>query len=82
MSSNAIDLIAVRARMMGVKATFDAETPVPSPCISVCRMDAVTGLCEGCWRTLPEIAGWSRMVDSDKRIVWSRIEQRILETST
>jgi predicted Fe-S protein YdhL (DUF1289 family) len=31
---------------------------VPSPCISVCRMDAATGLCEGCFRTLDEIAAW------------------------
>ena len=34
--------------------------PVPSPCISVCRMDAASGLCEGCLRTLDEIAAWSR----------------------
>jgi predicted Fe-S protein YdhL (DUF1289 family) len=82
MNTDAIDLIAFRARLAGVRATFDAELPVPSPCISVCRMDALTALCEGCWRTLPEIAGWSRMVDADKRIVWSRIEQRTQETST
>ena len=31
---------------------------MPSPCISVCRMDAVSGLCEGCFRTLDEIAAW------------------------
>ena len=36
----------------------DPAGPVPSPCISVCRMDAVTGWCEGCFRTLDEIAGW------------------------
>jgi predicted Fe-S protein YdhL (DUF1289 family) len=31
---------------------------VASPCISVCVIDSVTGLCGGCFRTLNEIAGW------------------------
>ncbi|RZI70976.1 MAG: DUF1289 domain-containing protein [Variovorax sp.] len=56
---------------------------VPSPCISVCRMDdAVPPLCQGCFRTLLEIAGWSRMHDGDKRRVWARIAQRTEETTT
>lgn len=49
---------------------------VPSPCISVCRMDPASGLCQGCWRTLDEIAAWSSMRDEDKRVVWVRIAQR------
>ena len=52
------------------------SSPVPSPCISVCRMDAATGWCEGCLRTLEEIAGWSRMNDDEKRVVWARLERR------
>jgi len=50
--------------------------PVPSPCVSVCRIDPVTGLCAGCARTLNEIAAWSAYSDEEKRIVWSRIEAR------
>lgn len=50
--------------------------PVPSPCINVCRMDGATGLCEGCFRTIDEIAGWSRYDDADKRAVWGRLMQR------
>ncbi len=49
---------------------------VPSPCVGVCRMHATTGLCQGCWRTLEEIAGWSRADDAHKREVWAAIEQR------
>ncbi len=52
------------------------ESPVPSPCISVCRMNARSGLCDGCFRTLDEIAAWSRLDDADKRLVWTLIEQR------
>jgi len=53
-----------------------AASPVPSPCISVCRMDPRTGLCEGCCRTLDEIAAWAAMSDSEKRVVWGQLERR------
>ncbi len=48
---------------------------VPSPCINVCRMQA-SGLCEGCARTLDEIAGWASKSEADKRETWRHIEQR------
>lgn len=51
-------------------------TPVPSPCTSVCRMSARTGWCEGCYRTIDEIAAWSAMDDDEKRAVWRLLEQR------
>jgi len=50
--------------------------PVPSPCVSVCRMDAATGLCEGCLRTLDEIAAWSTLPDPVKLEVWMQIGHR------
>lgn len=50
--------------------------PVPSPCINVCRMSVQTQLCEGCLRTIDEIAAWSRMDDEAKRKVWHLIEER------
>ncbi len=39
-------------------------------------MDEATGLCQGCFRTLHEIAQWGQMDDSGKRAVWTAIEQR------
>jgi predicted Fe-S protein YdhL (DUF1289 family) len=53
--------------------------PVASPCISVCRMDARTGWCEGCLRTLDEIAAWSRLDDDRKRAVWLELSRRRVE---
>ena len=53
-----------------------ATLPVPSPCINVCRMNATSGLCEGCLRTLDEIATWGVLGDDAKRAVWVLIEQR------
>ncbi|AKJ31380.1 DUF1289 domain-containing protein [Caldimonas brevitalea] len=51
-------------------------TGVPSPCVNVCRINPRTGWCEGCARTLDEIAAWSTMSDADKQRVWSRLPQR------
>lgn len=50
---------------------------VPSPCISVCRINADTGLCEGCYRTLREISGWSRSGPAAQRLLWQTIGQRM-----
>ena len=50
---------------------------VPSPCIGICRMNAPTGLCEGCLRTIDEIAQWSTAGDRQKRAVWSEIKRRM-----
>ncbi|WP_211453807.1 DUF1289 domain-containing protein [Collimonas antrihumi] len=47
-----------------------------SPCINVCVMNADSGLCEGCWRTLDEIAAWSGATDAQKRSIWQHILQR------
>lgn len=51
-------------------------TPVPSPCINVCRMDPRTGWCEGCRRTIDEIAAWSLLDDEEKREVWVDLARR------
>ena len=52
------------------------ESPVASPCISVCRMDASTGLCVGCLRTLDEIAAWAALDDDARRAVLRAIGER------
>jgi predicted Fe-S protein YdhL (DUF1289 family) len=72
---------AVRAADSGADAATagSARRPaagVPSPCVNVCRMNAVTGLCDGCARSLDEIAGWSALDDDARRAVWRRIDAR------
>lgn len=51
--------------------------PVPSPCISICKMSPDSQLCVGCYRTLDEIIAWSRSDDSTKKQVWQAISQRV-----
>jgi uncharacterized protein len=52
------------------------DPTVASPCTNVCCIDARSGWCEGCLRTLNEIAVWSQMADADKRAVWLLLDQR------
>lgn len=52
----------------------DAE--VASPCINVCRMDEASGYCEGCRRTLEEIACWSAYSTAEKRAVLALLPDR------
>lgn len=54
---------------------FLAFTPlsaVASPCVGVCRMKR-DGCCEGCGRTLDEIAEWSLASDDRRREIRARI---------
>ena len=53
-----------------------SDAAVPSPCINVCQMDAATGWCSGCLRTLDEIGGWSRLDEAGKRAVWLDLPER------
>lgn len=52
---------------------------VSSPCINVCRMDADTGYCEGCLRTLDEIAGWGAYDDETRLWVLEAVDARRAE---
>ncbi|MFY0989747.1 DUF1289 domain-containing protein [Halomonas sp. C05BenzN] len=48
--------------------TLDQPTPA-SPCIQVCRIADDTGLCEGCGRSLDEIARWGSMSEAERAAV-------------
>lgn len=49
---------------------------VASPCINVCRMDEVGGFCLGCFRTIEEIAVWSRASDDQRLRILLSVERR------
>lgn len=59
---------------------WGANPPSPprtaSPCINVCRMDAATGWCEGCLRTIDEIAGWTLLDAQEREAVWADLPAR------
>ncbi len=67
-----------RWRRVAEMAQQAADAPhVPSPCQSVCVMHPGTGWCEGCLRTLDEIAAWGRMDDAARRAVWALLPERL-----
>ncbi|MFN9471274.1 DUF1289 domain-containing protein [Acidovorax sp.] len=75
---NPVELLAERARQIGAAGHFDAcsAEPVPSPCISVCRMSANRSHCEGCFRTLDDIRVWSSADSAVRRAIWAQLLQR------
>jgi predicted Fe-S protein YdhL (DUF1289 family) len=54
----------------------ELAAPVPSPCVSLCKMDADRRYCMGCMRTIPEIIAWSKADDDYKRAVWAELPLR------
>ena len=47
-----------------------------TPCIKNCVIDPGTGLCEGCARTLAEIAEWSRLAPGERRRIMAELPAR------
>lgn len=52
------------------------DAPVPSPCNNVCRIEAASGLCAGCLRTIDEIAAWGSLGEAGRRAVWQQLGRR------
>jgi uncharacterized protein len=52
-------------------------TVASSPCVKICQIDSITGLCIGCGRTIDEIGGWMRMSDDRRRLVMEELPQRM-----
>ena len=49
---------------------------IVTPCVMVCTVDGASGLCLGCFRTLPEIATWSRMSDEERAKIMGELGER------
>ena len=75
---NATELLAARAYQLSAEGHFDAQSigPVPSPCISVCRMSEDRSHCLGCFRTIPEIRAWAQADSAERLAIWARLAQR------
>lgn len=64
------------ADVVQVNDTPKGSREVASPCVDICRIDERTGYCEGCLRTIDEIAAWSTLTDVDKRDVIEAVTTR------
>ena len=52
------------------------RTAPPSPCNRVCRIDARTGWCQGCRRTLAEIADWPLLAPAAQHALLAELARR------
>jgi predicted Fe-S protein YdhL (DUF1289 family) len=50
--------------------------PITTPCVKVCIVDGASGLCLGCFRTLPEIGQWSRLEDEARTAIMADLPTR------
>lgn len=56
--------------------TLPVPSQIHSPCVSLCKINQDTGLCEGCLRNLDEIVIWGTASDSTKIEIWRKIIAR------
>ena len=52
-------------------------TMIESPCVKICTLDARSGLCLGCGRTIDEIARWIAMSAAERRRVIGELPGRL-----
>ena len=50
---------------------------IETPCIKVCVIDQKTRLCEGCGRTIDEIAAWSVFTHENRRRIMAELPARL-----
>jgi len=55
---------------------MDKGIQIPSPCVGVCQINASTKFCLGCWRTLKEVAHWSRYSNNEKETLMTELTER------
>jgi hypothetical protein len=53
-----------------------APPPITTPCVKVCAVDGESGLCLGCYRTLGEIAGWTRLSEAERAQITAALPAR------
>lgn len=50
---------------------------VSTPCIRVCKVDRITGLCVGCGRTVAEIASWASFDERARCAIMAELPERM-----
>jgi predicted Fe-S protein YdhL (DUF1289 family) len=54
---------------------------IETPCVKICTVDARSGLCLGCGRTVDEIARWSVMSAAERSLLMRELPARRASTA-
>ena len=65
-----------------VKVDSPEPPMIESPCTKICTLDARSGQCLGCGRTIDEIAGWASMTDGERRAIMVVLPARLESLET
>ena len=49
---------------------------VESPCVKLCVVHPEARICVGCFRSIDEIAGWSRLTPDQRRAIMAELPAR------
>ncbi|MGO4402888.1 DUF1289 domain-containing protein [Bosea sp. RAF48] len=52
---------------------------ISTPCIKVCIIAPQNRLCEGCGRTLAEIAQWGRLSEAERLAIMAVLSERLAQ---
>jgi predicted Fe-S protein YdhL (DUF1289 family) len=50
---------------------------IATPCVNMCWMNPVLGLCEGCGRTRDELAQWCFMTEDQRQTIMATLRERL-----
>lgn len=50
---------------------------IESPCVNICTLDARSGICLGCGRTVDEIAQWAAMAAAERSRIMLELPTRL-----
>jgi len=55
---------------------------IPSPCIRICILEPMTGLCIGCGRSMQEIGAWGSMAPQRRKDIMRALSARLVRLKT
>ncbi|MBM5573231.1 MULTISPECIES: DUF1289 domain-containing protein [Deefgea] len=53
----------------------EAKERPDTPCVAVCSTGMGDDVCQGCQRTMLEVAHWVMLSEAEKEPIWQRLEQ-------
>jgi len=58
------------------------QMAIQSPCIKICVLDPVSGLCLGCGRTGEEIGRWIGYSETERTAIMATLQDRLANLTT